>query len=304
MNSNKSVLDRILDYSVIFSFDRSGFERHKKHFDDDLEMLNGKRVLITGGGSGIGATAASDLTKLGAEVTITGRTESKLLIQKNQGYCEHIAALDMADWKSFDEVSEKFHAFDIVVLNAGGMPEHYQTNHAGVEHQIASQLIGHYLLVNRLRLKGLLKSNARIIWVSSGGMYLRKWDGNRFQSSEKDYDKVAAYANTKRGQVILSDLMASHHDWSNFQIYSMHPGWVVTPGLEGALPGFTGFMNKRLRTSDQGADTIVWLASTKSPLLNGKLYFDRSVVSPYAFWWTKESLEQQSKLWDDMNSFC
>lgn len=42
--------------------------------------------------------------------------------------------------------------------------------------------------------------------------------------------------------------------------YSMHPGWVDTPALPIAMPDFYKKFKNELRTCDQGADTIVWLA--------------------------------------------
>ena len=56
----------------------------------------------------------------------------------------------------------------------------------------------------------------------------------------------------------------------------MHPGWADTPGVVKSLPAFHEKLGKALRDSRQGADTIVWLAS--SPAAedeSGKLWFDR-----------------------------
>ena len=39
----------------------------------------------------------------------------------------------------------------------------------------------------------------------------------------------------------------------------MHPGWVDTPGIESALPGFHSLTNTILRTPEQGAEDVVGL---------------------------------------------
>ena len=37
-------------------------------------------------------------------------------------------------------------------------------------------------------------------------------------------------------------------------------GWTDTPGVEKSIPGFYNAMKSQLRTVEQGADTMVWLA--------------------------------------------
>ena len=56
----------------------------------------------------------------------------------------------------------------------------------------------------------------------------------------------------------------------------MHPGWVDTPGVRTSLPDFARVMGPWLRTPDQGADTMVWLATAREPLAsNGRFWLDR-----------------------------
>ena len=55
------LLDIILDKSVYFSFDKSGFHRHSINFETlDFNTINGE-VLITGGTDGIGKAVALEL---------------------------------------------------------------------------------------------------------------------------------------------------------------------------------------------------------------------------------------------------
>jgi hypothetical protein len=41
----------------------------------------------------------------------------------------------------------------------------------------------------------------------------------------------------------------------------MHPGWAATKGVSDALPGFEKIVGPLLRTAEEGADTMVWLAA-------------------------------------------
>ena len=45
----------------------------------------------------------------------------------------------------------------------------------------------------------------------------------------------------------------------------MHPGWADTPGIKSSIPTFQRIMRPLLRTPEQGADTIVWLAAADEP---------------------------------------
>lgn len=89
--------------------------------------LEGKIVLVTGGGTGIGRATAFLLAIEGAAVTVVGRREHKLLetvneIRKNGGTAHHIAGdISMvSDTERFVRESvNKFGGLDILVNNAG-----------------------------------------------------------------------------------------------------------------------------------------------------------------------------------------
>ena len=54
------IKNKVLDTSIYFSFDRSGFERHQRGFSNKIEELDfaGKAALITGASTGIGLEVA------------------------------------------------------------------------------------------------------------------------------------------------------------------------------------------------------------------------------------------------------
>ena len=59
-------------------------------------------------------------------------------------------------------------------------------------------------------------------------------------------------------------------------VNAMHPGWADTPGVESALPAFYRSTRAALRSPEEGADTIVWLAAaTEAGKVSGKLWLDR-----------------------------
>lgn len=84
--------------------------------------LKNKKVLITGGSSGIGKATAIDLISAGAQVIITGRNEEKL-----QAAATEIGAIPMAfDVSDYDVIPEKvaeavatLGGIDVLINNAG-----------------------------------------------------------------------------------------------------------------------------------------------------------------------------------------
>ena len=60
----------------------------------------------------------------------------------------------------------------------------------------------------------------------------------------------------------------------------MHPGWADTGGVQKSMPRFHKFVGDRLRTAAQGADTIVWLAASKTNPASG-FWFDRAPTTMF-----------------------
>ncbi|MCZ0716820.1 SDR family NAD(P)-dependent oxidoreductase [Aerococcus kribbianus] len=88
-----------------------------------MGRVQDKVVLITGGGSGIGAASAKLLAKEGAQVIITGRTQEKLDNVKADNDQIHTIQQDVTkaeDWdRVITEIKEKYGHLDGLVNNAG-----------------------------------------------------------------------------------------------------------------------------------------------------------------------------------------
>ena len=84
----------------------------------------------------------------------------------------------------------------------------------------------------------------------------------------------------------------------------MHPGWADTPGVETALPAFHKLTRRILRSPEEGADTIIWLAAaTEADQLTGELFLDREPRTAYLVPAKREAPEEREKLREFLEEF-
>ena len=176
---------------------------------------------------------------------------------------------------------------DVLINNAGVLPTSLQRTPEGLELAYATNVVGPVLLTEGL-LPCLRATKGRVITVSSGGMYPVKLDLRALRGDVKKYDGVTAYAQTKRAEVILNELWAAREPQVTFA--AMHPGWADTGGVKASLPRFHAVTRALLRTADEGADTITWLAACpRVQGVSGQFWFDRQRARTHFVPWTHEA---------------
>ena len=301
-------LSLVLDPTIVLSFDRTGFAVHALGFDpDDLAVdLSGRRALVTGANSGIGFETALGLADLGAEVVLLCRSEGRGAkaadeIRARTGSRRvSVECLDVSNLTAVREVGARLAAgrVDVLVHNAGVLPDERIETKDGLELSFATHVAGPHLLTRVLRPALERSDDARVIWVSSGGMYTRRLNLSDPQWQRRRYDGVVAYAETKRAQVVLAELWAEALAGTAVSGTSMHPGWADTPSVASSLPRFRRITQAILRTPAEGADTVVWLAAApRARQQSGTFYFDRAPRRTHLLPGTRESAADRRALW-------
>lgn len=243
------------------------------------EVLNGieltdKLAIVTGGYSGIGIETTRALADAGAHVVVPARrrttAEAALSGIKNV----EIDELDLGDQDSVRNFAERFldtgRHIDMAINSAGIMACPETRLGPGWEAQFATNHLGHYALINRLR--PAFAPGARVVSVSSRGHHRSgiRWDDVHFRNG---YDKWQAYGQAKTANV----LFAVQLDKLGIQAFSVHPGGIMTPLQRhlqkqemidaGWIDENGNLLEPSFKTPEQGAATQVWAAT--SPQLDG-----------------------------------
>lgn len=282
-----------------------------------VDRLDGRTVVLTGATSGIGAAAATALTRLGARLVLVGRDAARL----EQARAELVAdsggevVVQQADLQSIREVDAATTRLlatepriDVLINNAGALFAERALTVDGHERSLAVNLIAPYLLTERLlpalRRSGTPEAPARVVNVSSGGMYLQKLALDDLENARGRYDGARAYAAAKRGLVALTQVWSERLHDEPVVVQAMHPGWVDTPGVVQALPRFHRVMKPWLRSAPQGADTLVWLAASPRALEpRGGFWLDRRAHLTDVLPGTAVDREMRLRLIDQLQAF-
>lgn len=307
----RSLLDTILDRTVVAGYTRVGYRMRRGTWSPaEPPSMSGKVVLVTGATSGLGLAAAEGFARLGAAVRLLARSEQRgeracaTVAERSGNGDVQVSLCDVSDLDAVREFAERFSAqtsrLDVLVNNAGGMADERTLSVDGIELTFATNVLGPFLLTNLL-VPLLEKSKpARIVNVSSGGMYTQRIHLDDLQMAHEDFDGPAAYARTKRAQIILTELWAERLRDTGVVAHAMHPGWADTPGLKSSLPRFYSLTKRLLRTSQEGADTIVWLGAAAEPARSsGGFWHDRRERPAHRVPWTKQTTQDHERLWTE-----
>lgn len=237
--------------------------------------LTGRRAVVTGASSGLGAETARALAGTGAAVTLAvrdvaaGERVAKDITDATGNREVHAAHLDLADLASVRDFTAAWQGpLHVLVNNAGVMacPERYTEQ--GWEWHFATNHLGHYALTTGLHGALAADGAARVVTVSSSGHQLSPvvWDDVHF--AFRPYDPWLAYGQSKTANVLFS--VEADRRWAgdNITANAVMPGAIFTNLQRHTEGRGSGSVPPELvKTVEQGAATSVLLAV--SPLLEG-----------------------------------
>ncbi|MDT9593632.1 SDR family NAD(P)-dependent oxidoreductase [Nocardioides zeae] len=306
------LLDTVLDRTVAPGYTRLGLAVRRRlptwPADPAAGALAGRVAAVTGASSGLGIATAEQLARLGAEVRLVVRDT-----EKGEGVRRELAervpgatfVVDRCDVGDLDDVRRAAtdlaaalgdRPLDVLVHNAGAMPPERTTSAQGHELSMAVHVLGPVLLTDLLRERlAASERGARVVLVTSGGMYAQKLRADDPEFEQGDYSPTTAYARSKRAQVELAPVLAER--WRPASVAVMHPGWADTPGVAESLPGFHKLTGRVLRDSDEGADTTTWLAATEPAPPTGLLWHDRRPRPTSLLPTTRTTDPDRARLW-------
>jgi len=282
------------------SFGHAGYTKAAAKFvASDLDTdLSGRHFVITGANSGLGkATALALAEKKGTTVHLVCRNKERAeaakeeIVQKSGNHSVHVHLVDLSSLDDIRQFAKDYtaagHGCDVLVNNAGVMQNERLQTKEGYDYNTSTNVVGTFLITElMLPLLKESKVGGRVVTVSSGGMLTEKLEVDDLHFSKwKKYDGTRAYAQNKRAQVLLTHHWAELYKDSGVKFFSMHPGWARTPAVQTSMPGFYDRLKDMMRTTEQGADTIIWLAAcdkvVKDEASNGQFFFDRSIASEH-----------------------
>lgn len=219
--------------------DRNSFGHHSTTDEvlDGIELA-GKRALVTGGASGLGAETVRALASKGAEVIIAAR---------NQEYAAKVKAdivastgndkidflfLELASLAkikaSAEDFLSRYDSLDLLINNAGIMACPFDTTEDGFELQFGSNHIGHFYFTNLIMPALIKAAPSRIISLSSLGHRASPVVFDDIHFENRPYEKWSAYGQAKTANALFAVGLNQRFADKGVEAFSVHPGVIAT----------------------------------------------------------------------------
>ncbi len=249
--------------------------------------LAGQVAVVTGATSGIGKEAAWALARLGAQVTLVGRTLDKARAARDELAARgvpaarlEVAAAELGRLAAVralaDELAARHPRLDLLLNNAGCYPARRVITDEGLEEAWVTNTLAYELLTTRLR-DAVVAARGRIVYV--GSTQAGDLDPDDLDWSRRRWNGIRAYRQTKQANRMLAWAWARRLAGTGATINVAHPGGVATniPARQTGLWGAVVRLAFRTqRTPAHGADVLVWLgASPEVAGRSGGFYKDR-----------------------------
>lgn len=196
-----------------------------------LPDLTGRRAIVTGANTGLGAAAATALARAGAEVVLAVRVPARaagvLSAITTAGGRASVEALDLGSQASIADFADRLTGpIDILLNNAGVMaPKEWTTTADGHELQFGTNHLGHFALTGRLLPRLLDAPTPRVVTVASIA-HGRGDDGVLQGNPREGYDPQKSYGQSKLANLLFADELQRRAQAAGSRLTSTaaHPG--------------------------------------------------------------------------------
>ena len=257
----------------------------------NINSLNKRVALITGGNSGIGRCTALELARNGAHVFIACRSKDKAQTVIDEfstfpmiGKIEYIS-LDLSDFASIRECAKTFISKELplhILINNAGIAGIRGLTHQGFEMTMGVNHLGHFLLTQELLPLLISSAPSRIVNVASRAHFHAKGiDFAGFRESTQTKFGIKEYCESKLANVLFTMELARRLKGTGVSSYAVHPG-VVASSLWRVVPEpLRSFMKIFMISNKSGAKTSLHCAtSSRSAFESGSYYADSKAKKP------------------------
>jgi NAD(P)-dependent dehydrogenase (short-subunit alcohol dehydrogenase family) len=258
-----------------------------------MANMEGKVVVLTGGTSGIGQVAAETLAGWGARLILVARDQRRgegaleRLRKQSPGTAHGVYYADLSRLAEMKQVGQEIAGaeprIDVLINNAGAFFSRRDVTEDGLERTFATNHLSYFVLTHFLRERLAAAAPARIINTASEAHRRARLDLDDLQS-ENGYRGFAVYGSSKLANILFTRELAHRLEGTGVTANSLHPGFVATrfgDNNGGLAASVIGFLKKFALTPEQGAQTIIYLASSDEPrAITGQYFHKCRVATP------------------------
>ena len=227
-----------------------------------------KRVLVTGGTSGIGEAIARAYATAGAEVVITGRDDrrGRQIVNSltDEGARVHFFRADLEQPQDVQELTEAVGDVDVLVNNAGVFP-------FGASHEVDSPTFDSAFAVNVKAPFFLTGSFAPRMAANGGGAIVNV----STMVASFGMAGMALYGSTKAALELLTKAWAAEYGPQGVRVNAVAPGPTRTPGTEPMGENLDRLAATvplgRPASAEEIANAALFLGSDEATYINGAI---------------------------------